>query len=139
MKILMVSEKTNPGGWVVQLFTMSRWNHVAAILPDNEHIIHATFKHGVVIDKLSRYDNVSTEIIDIPLPDEEAAVRFLNAQLGKKYDLTALFAIFFRRNWQKDDRWFCSELVEMAVKASGKNRFRDEVSRITPHQIWSVL
>lgn len=55
------------------------------------------------------------------------------------YDWTAIFGMLLQRNWQEQDSWFCSELVEAALTAGGRQRFRDDVSRITPHQTWAVM
>jgi uncharacterized protein YycO len=78
-------------------------------------------------------------IISVKLPNEEAAVDFAYKQVGKKYDYTAILGMLMRRDWKEDDDWFCSELVEAILAAGGRQRFRDAIHRITPHQSWSVI
>jgi uncharacterized protein YycO len=44
---------------------------------------------------------------------------FLNSQVGKPYDETAIWAFFTDRNWREPDSWICSELQAAAGEASG--------------------
>ena len=50
---------------------------------------------------------------------ETAWLNFLNAQIGKPYDLTAIAAFPLERDWRELDSWFCSELAAAALEASG--------------------
>lgn len=136
MKIIVASNHC-PGSLLIKIGTMSRWCH-AAVLLDGDWVVDATLGAGVTLQSLSEFRKhfPVIEVIDIPLPD---AVRFLNAQMGKPYDWTALFGMVMQRDWQEDDSWFCSELVEATLAAGGRKRFRDAVSRITPQQTWAVL
>lgn len=43
---------------------------------------------------------------------------FLEAQVGKPYDKTAIAAFPFQRDWRELDSWFCSELFVAALEAS---------------------
>jgi hypothetical protein len=59
--------------------------------------------------------------------------------VGKPYDLTALFGLLMRRDWQEEDRWFCSELVGWAFAQGGSPLFRaDALHRITPQNLWML-
>lgn len=76
----------------------------------------------------------------VEVPNIEAARKFAEAQLGKKYDVSAIFGIVFQnRRWQDDDKWFCSELVEAILLAGGKPRFRTTVSSILPRETYAVI
>ncbi len=46
--------------------------------------------------------------------------KFLQAQIGKPYDKTAIWGFAAGRNWRADDSWFCSEVQTAAIEASGK-------------------
>ena len=127
--------------WLIRMFTWSRYSHVVFV-EDDETIIDSTFMHcGVqrrlLADVYSEYTTI--EVIDIPLPDEKAALDFARAQLGKPYDKTAILGFVFRRNWADDDSWFCNELIEAIAEAGGRTRFRAALSRITPEMSWSVI
>ena len=138
MKIIIASSN-HPGSLVIKLGTMSHWSHVGILIDDE--VYDTTLGTGVSKQSLKSFQNryPVTEILEIQVPDEDSAIKFLMQQMGKPYDWTALFGMVLQRNWQKDDSWFCSELVEAVLKAGGKQRFRDSVSRITPQQTWAVL
>lgn len=109
-----------------------KWSH-AAIL-DGLDVIEARAWQGVVRTPLpihcahaSRY-----EIVEIECPDPDAARRFAASQVGRRYDWGGVIGIPLRERIESPDRWFCSELVEAALIAGGRNRFRELPSRITP-------
>ncbi|HEY9704948.1 MAG TPA: hypothetical protein V6C58_21090, partial [Allocoleopsis sp.] len=56
------------------------------------------------------------------------------------YDWKAIFGYLFhkRRKWQDENRWFCSELVAAILLKGGRKLFRSDLSRVTPHQLWSL-
>jgi hypothetical protein len=43
---------------------------------------------------------------------------FLNAQLNKPYDKTAIWGFAAGRDWREADSWFCSELQAAAIEAA---------------------
>jgi len=125
---------------LIRLFTGSRWSHVACVV-DDAHVIDATFKHrGVRLRPLADLlaDCSASEACLVPLHDEAAALQWLQAQVGKPYDWTAIVGFVIRSNWADPSRWFCSELAESAVLAGGLQRFRADVARLTPGHVWMV-
>ena len=139
MKLLFCRSNTI-GSWLIRSFTWSRWSHVA-IVEDDCWVIESTLLGGGVRRKLLTAfvdEHSSVEPVDVRLADEEAALDFLRAQLGKPYDWTALLGFIFHRDWAEPDAWFCSELAEAAAVAGGRRRFREEISRITPRESWMV-
>ena len=137
MKVIYARNNTI-GSWLIRLFTFSKWSHVAVLL-DEFSIIDSTARYGVRVSDYSDFKrNHIYEILNIDLPNESAALDFLFKQVGKGYDWSAIFSIILQRNWQEDDKWFCAEIFEAAAVAGEKQRFRDEVYRITPQQSWAV-
>lgn len=140
MEIIVASQWT-PAAILIKFFTFSKWNHSAICFGDE--IFDSTFLPGVQVRTKEQFFNKykKYEIIVLnDIPNKQAAYDFVKDQLGKKYDWKALFGIFFqKRRWQEKDKWFCSELVEATIAAGGRQRFRDDLSRITPHQNWSVI
>lgn len=57
------------------------------------------------------------------------------SQLDKPYDWTAILGFVARRNWQEDDRWFCSELVAWAFAREGRPLLAGDFSVITPRDL----
>lgn len=140
---LLFCRKRSLGSWLICAFTWSPWSHCAVVESD-EHVIDATFKHGGVrrrplSDVLGEYSKI--EVIELNLTPEEtqAALDFVRAQIGKPYDIGAIFGFIFRQDWASTEKWFCNELAEAALRAVGRPRFRDEISRITPRESWMVI
>ena len=76
-------------------------------------------------------------IVDLPCYSPAEVINAARSQIGKPYDLTALFGLLMHRDWQEDDSWFCSELVAWAFSRGGSPLFRREVMhRITPQHLW---
>ena len=126
--------------WLIRAATFGKYSH-CAILDEEHWVIHSTFLRGVHRSTLKSFQEAypTHYFSHIVCPDEAGAMHFLEAQLGKPYDWSALLKLVFQRDWQENDRWFCSELAEAALVAGNSQRFRDSVHRITPHQSWSVL
>jgi uncharacterized protein YycO len=137
MKIIVVSSH-GPMAYLIKLFTMSKWNHSAIYFEDENLVIDADTPAGVnkytLVEFISKYPNYV--MLDINVPDLSYAKAFAKNQIGKEYDWTAIFSFIFRRDWQEEDKWFCSELVEATLIAGGLKRFRDSANRITPYLNW---
>lgn len=139
MKLIYINGNNIPAH-IIKLLTFSKWSHVGVCLDDNT-VVDTTLFNGVkkwpMDTFLKRYPRY--EYVEVHLPDSEAAKQFLENQIGKGYDWKAVLGFLFRRKWNIEDSWFCSELAEATCSRGGRQRFRDEVHRITPHQSWSVL
>lgn len=59
--------------------------------------------------------------IHVPCTDEQRDkwADFLEAQVGKPYDRTAIWAFAIGRNWHDPSAWFCSELQYAAKREAG--------------------
>lgn len=138
MRIIFATRRKYIPAMLLRILTISKFSHMAVLLDDNTVIEAAAFK-GVVRGSFENFTKIYDRVIiqDLPLPNEEAAINFLLEQIGKPYDWTAIFGIVFRNGkWTDLDSWFCSELVEAAVKAGGLDRFKEDISRIIPQYCW---
>jgi len=136
---LIFARKHALGSYIIRLFTFSSWSHVAVVFSDNK-VFDVTLAKGVRFSNLEDFlgEYTDVDIYSVDIPDEAAARAFAEEQVGKKYDLSAIFGLIFQREWQEDDRWFCSEVTESVLASGGKKRFKDKLYRITPQQSWSV-
>lgn len=134
---LMFCTSNLPGAVLIRAVTWSKWSHVAVVLEDGS-AIEATWPRVRRVDvEEIKAKHSKWCVVDVPLLDEQAAIDFAMAQLGKPYDWTALFGILFHRKWDDKEKWFCSELVTSAIEAGGLNLFRKEfISRISPQFLW---
>lgn len=106
----------------IRAFEGGRASHVGVQL-DNL-VIDATFKHGVrcinVVDWTAEQGRPMVDVVPLSLPDPDAAWAFLNAQIGKPYDVSAWFGWLMWRDWSDDRAWYCSELALAAALAGGR-------------------
>lgn len=134
MKLILCTNNSI-GARLLRFVMWSKYSH-AAIL-DGSVVTDTTFWQGGVKqhfaeDFFKHYTRYELRDIDV---SEPMARNWLVAQVGKKYDWTALLSWVVRRDWQEDDSWFCSELCEAMISLFGVPRFRETAARISPrHQ-----
>lgn len=138
MKLVLCTRPGNPFAWLLRAVMWSKSSHSAVYDEELGIVTDSTFWQGGVKehsaeDFFKHYPVY--ELRDAGIKDVAGARAWLKAQLGKKYDWTALLSWVVRRNWQEDDSWFCSELAEAMISKFGKPRFRETAARISPrHQ-----
>lgn len=86
---------------VIRTFTVSRYSHVAIILPDDS-VIDTDHPQGVSTRDLNTLigESQEYEIIKVPVKNPRAAYDFLREQLNKPYDYGGVFSFIVKRNWQ---------------------------------------
>ena len=137
MRILFCTSRL-PGAVLIRSITWSKWSHVALV--DGDEVIEATWP-AVRIAPLAEVvaKHSGHIIVDLPCRLPAEVIKAARTQVGKPYDLTALFGLLVHRDWQEDDAWFCSELVAWAFDATGQPLFRPEaMRRITPEHLWML-
>ena len=120
IKLLFVRTPTL-GSLLIRVLTLSAWSHVAVALPDGS-VIEATAAHGVIRRSRAAFDAAlpSQAMVPVLVPDEAAAARWLNDQVGRPYDRSALWGFLMPwRRWQDPAAWFCSELAAAGLRAGG--------------------
>ncbi|MCK6396074.1 MAG: hypothetical protein L6Q67_20630 [Zoogloea sp.] len=127
------------GSLLIRAFTWSEYSHAAII--DGDHVIEAVWPRvrECALTEFAR-KHARIEFIDVPMPDEDAALSAARSQVGKGYDWRALLGIVLRaRRLAEKDRWFCSELVAWVAEQGGRPLFRGEVlRRVTPQHLWML-
>ncbi|HLH94988.1 MAG TPA: hypothetical protein VKW08_07710 [Xanthobacteraceae bacterium] len=118
--------------------------HVEAVMPDGTYL-GAHFDGGVQA-RSPDYDKSSftrEQFIRLPCnaAQSESFNRFLQAQIGKPYDIEAIAALVAGRDWRSPDSWFCSELQAAALEACGwfATRLASSVAKITPRDLLLIL
>lgn len=137
VKLLFCTSK-KIGAAAIRAVTWSKYSHVALV--DGDEAIEATWP-AVRVAPLAEVIAAHSDhvIVDLPCFSPADAIRAARSQVGKPYDLTALFGLLMHRDWQEDDRWFCSELVAWAFTQGGSPLFRpDAMHRITPQHLWML-
>ena len=128
------------GGFIIRLLTFSRWNHVA--IEVGGIVYESVTAGGVRRVPAGSFPGLweKTASVSVSVDNPGEMLTFLNAQVGKPYDWTAIFALPFRKSWHARDKWFCSELVAEALIADGSNAIpRLKSYRVTPRDLWITL
>jgi uncharacterized protein YycO len=137
------------GGWdskIIRWDTRCKWSHVECIpgFPTNKQTIGAMLDGGV---KLRSFDDrdykkaVAYKIwsISTTANREKLFYDFVNSQIGQPYDWQAIVSFGLgERDWRKDGRWFCSELMARGLEVAGILKLAEDqpVWRITPRDVW---
>lgn len=116
------------------------WGHCAGILPDGETVIEARAFHGVVVTPLVEVIRRSTDyrIVDREVADTAAGASWAESTIGAGYDWIGALSVPWRRDWQDDACWFCSEHVEVWLQQCGITRFSPEKRGIGPNLSYYV-
>ena len=124
------------GTIILRGFLWSKWSHCAII--DGNEVIEASAPVGVRTRPLQELIEESSlyEIVELPCTNSAAVIAAARSQLSAKYDWGGVLGIGFRRRWQDDDAWFCSELIAYAFTEAGEPLFRGDSSRITPRDLY---
>lgn len=126
------------GSVLLRTALWSPWSHCAIV--DGEEVIEAAAFGGVRVRPLADMLADATKMAILTLPgDPQAVIAAARSQIGKPYDWAGVLGFGFRRRWQDDDAWFCSELVAWAFAEAGAPLFREHAWRITPRDIYIPL
>ncbi len=137
--------------FLIRWFTHSDYSHVDFVLADGR-LLGARSGGGVQIRAANYARFTHTLRVTIPTGQETAhdVYAYAHEQIGKPYDMKAIFGFMFYQHWEDEDAWFCSNLVAAAFKKAGLPILNPEASvkRITPgdvllspyiHALWRNL
>ncbi|WP_417545689.1 hypothetical protein [Marinobacter sp.] len=131
MITLQFSTTKGIGSRVIRWATWSPFSHVDLVLGDGR-LLGATARYGVTVRDPEPVSALARFQVAAPAEVLDA----LNSQIGRPYDWPGIFGWGFRRNWQEQDSWFCSELIAWAFREAGCPLLRfDRSYRITPRDL----
>lgn len=135
MELLFINRPTL-ACYAIRALTASRWSHVACRI--DGWVYESRAATGVqrvsIVAAIQDSQEVAIARVDC---NERLARKFLEAQLGRPYDWSAVWSWFGSRDWQENDCWFCSELVAAACAAGNRRVVYAETARVTPGMIWN--
>jgi len=133
--------------YLLRFVLFSRWSHSAVLDDETGLVYEATAKHGFrrrpAADFFADYPKHEIRTIPVAPVNTVSARRWLDAQIGKPYDWTAIAGFVVRYftgdMWHDADSWFCSEVTETFRSRYAIPRFRAGAWRITPgHQDMAI-
>lgn len=137
---LIFSNSNKPLSPIIRAVTWSDYSHVGMLIDDTT-VIESTLSHGGVklapIDVFKqRASNWLLVELTVEVNDWGAILKAAYNELGKPYDFLGIAGIGFHRNWQEDDRWFCSELIPYICMKGGTDLFNHAfVHRVVPQHL----
>lgn len=136
----LFSRSHRPGSPIIRAADRwGQWSHCGLLMPDTT-VIEARAFYGVVRNPAEDFTGRATKWAarNIEVPNPEAAYAWIARQVGKGYDYGAVLANLLREDGQSPERFDCSELVESAILAGGRERFRCALWKLSPNQIFMV-
>jgi uncharacterized protein YycO len=121
-----------PFSWAIRVRTWSPYSHVDFILPNGKYLGAVPFK-GVVIHDHT-YPVEAFFEVEVTEEQHEKILKYALDQVGKGYDYVGIFGYAIERNWQEDDKWFCSEFVAAAIQQVIP-LFNEVPSKISPRDL----
>lgn len=134
MITLQFSTTNHYSSKAIRFFTWSWASHVDFVLPDDKLLgaLATQDGGGVRLHDAKDYTRIERYQVDAPVDIIDIA----RTQLGKPYDWAGIFGLVLRdRDWESDDKWFCSELVAWAFKQGGYPLLNETSFRITPRDL----
>src|SRR6476660_9668360 len=110
---LQFATENNIASWTLHWFDHTWCSHVDAVMPEGG-LLGAKYCGGVCIRPNEGF--TKTLMVELPTTQEicEDFYQFCRSQLGKPYDVLAITAFAFGREWRDNSDWFCSELIAAA-------------------------
>lgn len=128
---LQFSAQNKIGSMLIRWRDWSDYSHVDTILP-NGQLLGA---RGDGVKIRDSYEVSKKLILCIEATEEQEKIYYdtLYKQLGKPYDYLGVIGFISNRDWQEDDKWFCSELKMYCLNKAGIKILNFEyLNRITP-------
>lgn len=107
---------------IIQVINWSPYSHAAWIDPLDGTVIEAWHRGGVThVKDISTNHTKGTEVEIYSVEGETEEYRqiirhFLKNQIGAKYDFAGIIGFIIRKNIQRKNKWFCSELIAQAYQ-----------------------
>lgn len=138
MLSIIFTRRHTLGSVALRWWMHSRWSHCALYDLSTGTVIEASAAGGVREVSLDQFlaGTSKHEIVPVPVVDADSIYRAARHQIGKPYDWRGILGFWFRRHWQSDHAFVCSELVAWACEISGQPLFRRQAWRITPEMLY---
>lgn len=126
---------------LIRWFSRGRYNHVSIQLGD---FTYEAIEGKGVIKTLTKKWNADTVVESVVLTISDKAeqdlFKFLEEQVGKKYDYRGVLSFLWGFTRPKEGAWFCSELAMITfVKTKGLRASDFEGERVSPHLFAGIL
>lgn len=117
---VIFSRRVHPGSYFIRVFdkgySICPFSHVGIISECGNFVYEAIYGDGVVKTPLQEFKRRASywETGIFPCLNRKRSYELVQQQLGKRYDVSAIFAMavpLAGRDWENPDKWFCAELL----------------------------
>ena len=132
--VLQFSSEPKLHSALIRWFTNSKFSHVDFVMPDGK-LMGARFRGGVQIRPKDYTTFTNIERYAVYTDKADAIYAYAQSKIGTPYDFEALFAFAFNKNWENDNKLFCSNFTAISFKEGGLLSLNPDadVKRITPN------
>lgn len=131
MITLQFESRKTPMGAITRWRSWHWATHVDFVLPNGDLL--SAYTNGVHIrpDDPIRKNSYHVERYTFDAP--ESCYDYALSQVGKKYDWWAVLGILIKRDWDNEEKWFCSELIARSCQEAGFPIIRaSHMNRVMP-------
>ena len=128
---------------LIAWWTNGKYDHTELIIVENNvAMMYSAISYENIVRSKKHYINKDIyDYVNIKCSSNDLTIikQFLNGIIGKKYDWLGIlgFIIPFK---DRENKWFCSEVVSNALKIIGKPyMFNREPSTISPNKLAIIL
>jgi len=113
--------------------TRSQYSHAALTRARSNVVLESWQGKGVREKRLMDWRDVTRFDVDCTEEQGNAAWQVADGKIGAGYDYRAIFRFMSRRKHKVNTKWFCSELVFVALQCAGVNLLeRIPASHVSP-------
>lgn len=137
--IVVLAATKGPFAAAIKAVTYSQWSHVALVMPDGS-VREAVLQDGIRSASFESLISRSSKYVLLKVPVKNAAEVYAKAlDVNAGYDILGAIGLGVGRNWQENDRFWCSEYLAYVLEVTGNGVFRPEaMHRITPEHFWML-
>lgn len=121
--VLQYSTSSDLMSAMIRYRSGSKWSHVDVVLPDG-YLVGARAFRETTTDNLYTYAkgvqkrhanyHQFSHALRVKIKNKSCAADYydwIEKQIGKPYDMSAIWGFTFNREWRSDDAWFCDEMI----------------------------
>jgi hypothetical protein len=135
---IQLSASNNPISKITRWITRGEFGHVDIILPNDPEILIGAHVFGGI--KKTRFKAADfSKIKRYEIEVSQKTISWVSKQLGRKYDISAIFGFIFKIPVREDTASICSEFAFDVLERSFNHQVKFQSSKISPRDLHLVL
>lgn len=135
---IQLSASNNPISKITRWITRGEFGHVDIILPNAPNTLIGAHVFGGI--KKTTYNcSDFSKIKRYKIEVSQETILWVSKQLGRKYDISAIFGFIFKIPVREDTTSICSEFAFDVLEQSFNHQVKFQSSKISPRDLHLVL